>query len=80
MESSSDRGIWVMGFDKIPLLRINTSDTISKDALTWKGQGSICLKELNRSESPKIVSLVRSCVFLFEQVIWSSERKYVGDA
>jgi hypothetical protein len=58
-----------MGFDKSPLLRINTSDTISKDALTVKSQGSICLKELNCSESPKIVSLVRSCVFLFEQVI-----------
>jgi len=35
-----------MGFDKSPLLRINTSDTISKDALTLKSQGSICLKEL----------------------------------
>jgi hypothetical protein len=58
-----------MGFDKSPSLRINTSDTISKDALTVKSQGSICLKELNRSESPKIVSLVRSRVFLFEQVI-----------
>jgi hypothetical protein len=58
-----------MGFDKSPLLRINTSDTISKDALTLKSQGSICLKELKCSESPKIVSLVRSCVFLFEQVI-----------
>jgi hypothetical protein len=57
-----------MGFDNIPLLRNNTSDTISKDALTVKSQGSICLKELNRSESPKIVSLVRSRVLLFEQM------------
>jgi len=46
MESSSDRGIWALGPDKILALRINTSDTISKDALTLKSQGSICLKEL----------------------------------
>ena len=58
-----------MGLDKIPLLRINTSDTISYDALTLESRGSICLKELNRSESPKIVSLVRSRVFCLRQVI-----------
>jgi len=58
-----------MGFDKSPLLRINTSDTISCEALTIKVGARFVSKRFFSSESPKIVSLVRSCVFLFEQVI-----------
>ena len=54
-----------MGFDKSPLLRINTSDTISKDALTLKSQGSICLEELLARESKRLYhSLDRACFCL----------------
>jgi len=58
-----------MGFDKIPLLRINTSDTISYRSSDLTVGARFVSKSLFSSESPKIVSLVRSRVFLFEQVI-----------
>ena len=57
-----------MGFDKSPLLRINTSDTISFRCSDLTVRARIVSRAI-KLESPKIVSLVRSCVFLFEQVI-----------
>jgi len=63
----------IVGFEALDLirssdLRINTSDTISSDALTLWVRARFVSKSF-QLESPRIVSLVRSCVFLFEQVI-----------
>ena len=58
-----------MGFDKSPLLRINTSDTISKDALTPKKSGlDLSQRACIAPRVQMIVSLVRSRVLLFEQM------------
>jgi len=55
MESSSDRGIWVVGPDKIRSLRINTSDTISMKALTF-GLGLDLSQELSARESKDCIT------------------------